>query len=422
MKSLFSFLKGNVLIITITIILYRFVFSGTAPYFSLYILALGGSPSVIGLTMSLGGIAGMLLYPIGGYIADHRGRVKIVGITTFFYAATFLLYSFAQDWKWIMAGQFISQLTLFYIPAMMAIMADSMPKDQRGTGFAITNAIPQVIAILVPYISGYMTTIYGLEFTCRIWYGLGAVVGFITGVLRYKFLEETLPATHSEPFKLKNVPHIIKDAYVHSWKSLKWMPKSLKSFSAVTLMIILVISMVNPYWVVYAKHVIMISEYEWGIIMLCLGIVSVIFSLPAGKLIDKIGSRKSIMIALSTALASAIAYPFCTDFTQTLAATIPITIANTILYPATMTLMTNTVPRERRGTLMSLIGQGVGIAIGTTWAQGSLQFLALSVGSIFGGQIYEINASYPWYALTISFILCLIVSFFFVHEPKESQE
>ena len=61
MKSYFSFLKGNVLIITITIILYRFVFASTAPYFSLYILALGGSPSVIGLTMSLGGLAGMLL-------------------------------------------------------------------------------------------------------------------------------------------------------------------------------------------------------------------------------------------------------------------------------------------------------------------------------------------------------------------------
>ena len=45
MKSYFSFLRGNVLIITITIILYRFVFAGTAPYFSLYILALGGSPA-----------------------------------------------------------------------------------------------------------------------------------------------------------------------------------------------------------------------------------------------------------------------------------------------------------------------------------------------------------------------------------------
>jgi MFS family permease len=422
LKSYFRFLRGNVLIITITIILYRFVFASTAPYFSLYILALGGSPSVIGLTMSLGGLAGMLLYPIGGYIADHRGRVKIVGLTTFFYAATFLLYSFAMDWMWIMAGQFTSQLTLFYIPAMNAIMADSMPREQRGTGFAITSAIPQVIAILVPYISGYMTTIYGLEFTCRIWYGLGAVVGLITGVLRYKFLEETLPATQREPFKLQNIPRVVKDSYVHTWESFKWMPKSLKSFSAVTLMIILVISMVNPYWVVYAKQVIMINEYEWGIIMLCLGIVSVIFSLPAGKLIDKIGSRKSIMIALSTALTSAIAFPFCTDFTHTLVATIPITIANTILFPATMTLMTNTVPRERRGTLMALIGQGVGIAIGQTWAQGSMQFLALSIGSIVGGQIYEVNPTFPWYALTISFIICLIVSYFFVHEPEESQE
>ena len=422
MKSYFSFLRGNVLIITISIILFRLVFASTGPYLSLYILALGGSPRVIGLTMSLGGLAGMLLYPIGGYIADHRGRVKIVGLTTFPYAATFLLFAFAMDWTWIMAGQFISQLMLFYIPAMNAIMADSMPRDQRGTGFAMVNAIPQVVAIVVPYISGYMTTIYGLQITSRIWYVLGAVVGLITGVLRYKFLEETLPPTQSEPFKLKNIPTVIKDAYVHSWESLKWMPKSLKSFSAVTLLIILVISMVNPYWVVYAKQVIMINEYEWGIIMLCIGIASVIFSLPAGKLIDRIGPRKSIMIALSTALVSAITYPFCTDFTQTLLATIPITIANTILFPATMTLMTDTVPRERRGTLMALVGQGVGIAIGTTWAQGSMQFLALSIGSLVGGEIYEINGMYPWFALTASFLLCLIVSFFFVHEPEKSQE
>jgi MFS family permease len=60
------------------------------PYFLLYILALGGSVEQIGLITAVGGLAGLILYPLGGYVADMKGRVKLVGFSTFAWAASFI--------------------------------------------------------------------------------------------------------------------------------------------------------------------------------------------------------------------------------------------------------------------------------------------------------------------------------------------
>jgi MFS family permease len=56
------------------------------PFFPLYIGALGGSVTEIGLVYALGGLAGLILYPVGGYIADHKGRVRLVANATYLFA------------------------------------------------------------------------------------------------------------------------------------------------------------------------------------------------------------------------------------------------------------------------------------------------------------------------------------------------
>jgi MFS family permease len=51
---------------------------------------------VIGLVNALGGL---FLYPVGGYIADKSGRARLVGLATFLYASSFLLFIFALSWQ-----------------------------------------------------------------------------------------------------------------------------------------------------------------------------------------------------------------------------------------------------------------------------------------------------------------------------------
>ena len=61
---------------------------------------------MVGLVNSLASVAGLFLYPLGGYIADSRGRVKLVGLATFGFVKSFLPYAFAPSWEAIAAASF----------------------------------------------------------------------------------------------------------------------------------------------------------------------------------------------------------------------------------------------------------------------------------------------------------------------------
>jgi len=55
-------------------------------YFSLYVLALDGTPTEIGLVTSFRALASLFIYPIAGQLADNVGRVKMIGLSRILYS------------------------------------------------------------------------------------------------------------------------------------------------------------------------------------------------------------------------------------------------------------------------------------------------------------------------------------------------
>ncbi len=129
-------MRGNVLVLTVCSSMWRMSVDIVWGYLSLYIIALGGEYETIGQVMAVGNIASMLLYPLGGYLADYQGRIKVMAYMTYVYAFTFLIYVFTDTWQGVAVGIFLQSFVTFYFPAMQALMADSIPADKRGLGFA----------------------------------------------------------------------------------------------------------------------------------------------------------------------------------------------------------------------------------------------------------------------------------------------
>src|SRR4030042_5004539 len=125
-------MKGNVLTLTICSILWRVSIDIIWPFLALYIMALGGEYETIGQVMAIGNLASLILYPLGGYIADYQGRIKVMAYMTYVYSFTFLIFVFTDTWVWVAVGMFAHTLITFYIPAMQALMADSLPPNRRG--------------------------------------------------------------------------------------------------------------------------------------------------------------------------------------------------------------------------------------------------------------------------------------------------
>ena len=112
------------------------------PFFSLFIISLGGEPTDIGYVRTLRTIAALLIFPLAGYITDRQGRVKVIAIAGYLSAITFSFYIFATDWTHVALGTFLQGLVMIHFPALGAFMVDSLPPQQRGIGFALSMAIP----------------------------------------------------------------------------------------------------------------------------------------------------------------------------------------------------------------------------------------------------------------------------------------
>lgn len=59
-------MKGNILVLTVSRIIWSMSMSVVNPYQPLFIQALGGSKPMIGLITALGSATGMVFYPLGG--------------------------------------------------------------------------------------------------------------------------------------------------------------------------------------------------------------------------------------------------------------------------------------------------------------------------------------------------------------------
>jgi len=76
--SMKEVLKGNVLILTLGTVMRQLSLFMTFPFFSLYVIALGGSMVDIGVVNSFRPLASMFIYPIAGILAERYDRVKIL--------------------------------------------------------------------------------------------------------------------------------------------------------------------------------------------------------------------------------------------------------------------------------------------------------------------------------------------------------
>ena len=408
-------------------ILWSFSTSIVYPYFSLYILALGGTPAEVGLVNSIGIIAGMFLYPVGGYIADKMGRVKLVGYATIAYGLSHLFFVFANSWQLIAVGQFLTHLFLFYTPALNALQADSLPPGVRGRGFATISAIPNSVRIIAPYIGGYVIAYMGggdagLIEAVRACWGFAFIVSLLVSFIRLKYLKETILEEVSEKITVRDIPRIVRESYSSVFESMRWMDRSLWGVVAVEVVASFFVAMTAPHWVVYATEVIGIEKVNWGSALLLSGALGIVLAFPMGSLVDRLGPRKMILFASLLAPVTIHMFLYAGGYWGIVAILCLMTIVNGMLMPSFSTIIANMIPRSRRGRLYSLLGErGVMISYGNFWGGGLLLFPAAALGSALGGYIYEMNSTWLWIILPVSLILNLLLTYMYIKEPGSAQ-
>jgi MFS family permease len=425
LSHVLRFMHGNILVLTVTRVLGMFCRSMVFPYASLYILALGGEPTQVGLVNSLSPLAGLIVFPIAGYLADRAGRVKLIALAGYFSGAVLLLYVFAPSWKAIAVAGLLQGFTVIQFPPTSAIVADSLSPRNRGIGIATMNTIAGALAVFAPYLAGALLDAYGVKAGMRILYGVMAVAYLASATINLRFLKETSQRS-GEKLGFSHLPEMFRNAYNGIPTTLKRLPRSLKALAAVIILGFMANAVAGPFWVVYAAEHIGLPSTEWGLILLVETALRNLAYIPAGVVVDRYGRTKCVLASLLLSLVSVPLFVFSVNFTQVLLIRSAVAITNAFFLPACSALMADAIPRDMRGRVMAAIGRGtvmVGAASGGIGGPGMGFIITIPVmlASILGGTLYSRNPAHPWGFVSIATAISVVLSALFIRDPKKAE-
>ena len=371
LRSDFDFLHGNFLVMVLSWLVLDFFTELPGTYYPLYVKALGGTASTIGLIGAVQNVAVALVQVPGGYLTDKYGRRWLIVSMTFVSAFARLFYAYAPSWEWILAGAVISGFCSIYRPALNAIVADSLPEEKRGMGFSIINLIASVSTTPAPLVAGYLFTLYGLVPSMRLTYKL-VLTGFIVAAILRSRLRETVedPAEVNVREMLGEYPASMRGA-VNVWR--------LVPAAAFILFLINVITsyasgLFQPVLALYIVQDLGIGEVELSYIMTALPVSMILLALPAGKLVDKIDKRLPIMLSFAL-WGAAILMLVYGDFYRLILSMILVGLLMILVNSATSALTAELVPSEHRGKVNGSVG--------------FFSMIAAALGQLSGGWLYD---------------------------------
>lgn len=425
LKNALGFMRGNILVLTITNLLGQFCRSMVFPYASLYILALGGEPEQIGQINALMPLMGLFLFPIAGYIADHVGRVKLIGYSGFFSGAILLLYMLAPSWHWLAWAALLRGVVILQFPPSSAIMADSLTPENRGIGMATMNTLGGVLAILSPYLAGALLDSTSVEWGMRVLYGVMMGVNILSAAINLRFLRET--SAPAEPgFGLRDLPRAFRESYGGLPALLRRFPRSLKAMSVMLILCFVSNAISGPFWVVYAHDHLGLSSARWGLILLVETVLRITTLMPAGMLVDRYGRTRFLIASLILALVAVPLFAWSQNWVQVLLLRCLVAVATAFFMPASSALMADIVPREIRGRVMAAIGRGtvmIGASSGGTGGPGVGFLLTgpIMVASLVGGYIYAYNPVLPWILTAIALAISTLLAVLYIRDPESAE-
>ncbi|NQT08093.1 MFS transporter [Candidatus Bathyarchaeota archaeon] len=414
-------MRGNLLIFTIGDSLRQLSMFITFPFFSLYVQALGGSMVEIGIVNSLRPLTALFVYPIAGYLAHRYSRIKVIAATIYLTAPFWLIYVFARDWRGLALGNLMLGLMTFYFPAANSLMADSIPPDKRGLAYSLWWAIPSAVGILSPYIGGYLTTRYGVVPAMRFLYVLTFVVSITNGTMNLKFMKE--PPREKREEGNPGVLRMLVDSYRDMLAILAWLPRGLKAFAVMLVLGFFFNNMMASYWVIYSVEALGMTKLQWGTVLLIAAVVNVVLLLPAGMIVDRIGTKRTLTAALAAAAIPLLLFPFSRGFWDVTLIFVALTTANSVLTSGAPALMAQMVPSEMRGRVMAALGQGMLVinlrgSAGGGPGMGAVLAIPSILGALVGGYVYEYSPMLPWLMMGAAMLLSALINAFLVSVPE----
>jgi MFS family permease len=383
-------LRGNFLLITISWIIMFFAQPIPATYASLFYLHLGASVFLISIMGFAGSIAVAFVQFPGGYLADKHGRRWLIVSMTFGLALGTLFFIFAPSWPFILIGLLVQNLCSIYGPALMAMIFDSLPPENRGTGYSLQTVLSTIVLLPAPLIAQYLVVTFHFDLGMRIAYTITATAYFAVATLRLK-LKETLiteDAKERPSFlaSFRDYPKAVKEG-ISVWRKV---PQSAFNLFLAIIVINGLVVGCQAYFVIYAVSVLKVSLGQWAIVTAFMYLSIAVPGLIAGISMDVMGRKRFLILGYLLYVPGMLLF-INANFATLLLAFFFFGLGNLLQQNSYQVLLYDMIPRNLRGTttgclqfFMYVMQAAFQVTIGVLYAFVSpqLPFLLLATAAV----------------------------------------
>lgn len=345
-------------------------FSIVIPFLSIYFYGLGIPLATIGTVFLVSTLIGAMGQVVGGEIADHFGRRKIMIVAMGSRAVVFLLISvaIAGGYGFLVIAALIVGSSFFgslFDPASNAMIADIVPPSGRLEAYGLLRIGQNIGWTLGPLLGGLLavmgySTLYLLTAVCS------ASVAFIIFFLV------------SESAKAGIVRHRLG---LGDFVEIRRHHLPFLLFCIFSIFLFLVMAQMSSAYSVYSDDVVGVSLTEVGYLYAINGIMVVCLQIPVSRYIARYRMTSVISVGAVLYAVGYFSVAFAHDFTGLAIAMVVITTGEIVTSPSSMNLVANLSPDEERGRFMGIFG----LFSNSGW----------SLGPLIGGLLFDNFKSQP---------------------------
>ncbi|MFM0792376.1 multidrug efflux MFS transporter [Streptococcus suis] len=268
-------------------------FTLVMPFISVFVEELGVGPGQVeyyaGLAVSVNALAAALMAPVWGSLADRYGRKPMMVRAAFAMIFTMGGMAFVPNVFWLLALRVLNGVFTGYIPNATALIASQVPKDK--TGYALGTLSTGAVAgnLIGPTLGGILAEMFGVH---TVFLLVGLLYAIVVLLTVFYIREDFIPIKKGEEMSVKEVFEQVKDRQM------------LVGLFVTSMIIIAAAQAVVPILTLYVRHLGQTDNllFVAGFIISLPGMASLVTSGYLGKIGDRIGNHRLLLIALTYSL------------------------------------------------------------------------------------------------------------------------
>jgi MFS family permease len=314
-------------------------------------------PSLVGLMLTIGGLANTFALPSAGHLCDRFGRKRIMLFSLVPQVALTLGFAYVRAYaEFLLLYTALAVVMALYQPAHSAMIADLVEPEKREHAYGLDYMIGNVGFMVGVPIGGLIASTSGfsvLYFYCAVLVGAAAA-----GV--------SLLITESKPEQGCSAPSYDFASVFRD-----------KVFILFCLMMFFTNFLYAQFYSLLSVYTgfLGFEPYVFGTLSSIAGAMVVTLQIPIRLSTVRIGPAKAFIIAQTLFAAGFTCFMFASNFTEFLACIAVLTIGEITFYPASSAFAANVAPADMLGRYLAVMGLFSGIGASTA---------SVAVFSIYG--------------------------------------